>query len=99
MSADRVVSSSSSHIIGEGATLFTDMMDTMLKVLDRRMALTLATGQFKPQMTSCAKDSYPDWFLQVQGNDKISEVSYRYSDSLSLDNNPMVLVKLKDLAH
>ena len=34
MSADRVVSSSSSHIIGEGATVFTDMTDTMLKVLD-----------------------------------------------------------------
>ena len=35
MSADRVVSSSSSHVIGEGATIFTDMTDTMLKVLDR----------------------------------------------------------------
>ena len=35
MSADRVVFSSSSHIIGEGATVFTDMTDTMLKVLDR----------------------------------------------------------------
>ena len=35
MSADRVVSSSSSHIIGEGATVFTDMTDTMLKVLDQ----------------------------------------------------------------
>ena len=35
MSADRVVSSSSSHIIGEGTTVFTDMTDTMLKVLDR----------------------------------------------------------------
>ena len=35
MSEDRVVSSSSSHIIGEGTTLFTDMTDTMLKVLDQ----------------------------------------------------------------
>ena len=35
MSADRVETSSSSHIIGEGATVFTDMTDTMLKVLDR----------------------------------------------------------------
>ena len=34
MGADRVVSSSSSHIIGEGATVFTDMTYTMLKVLD-----------------------------------------------------------------
>ena len=59
----------------------------------------LATGQCKPQMTSCTKDSYPDWFLPVQGNYKISEVSYGYSDSLSLDSNPMVQVELKDLAH
>ena len=36
----------------------------------------LATGQLKPQMTSGTKDSYPDWFLPVQGNYKISEVSY-----------------------
>ena len=50
-------------------------------------------------MTSCAKDSYPDLYLPVQGNYKISEVFYGYSDSLSLDNNPMVLVELEDLAH
>ena len=35
MGADKVVSPSSSHIIGEGATIFTDMTDTMLKVLDQ----------------------------------------------------------------
>ena len=35
MGADRVVSPSSSHIIGEDTTVFTDMTDTMLKVLDR----------------------------------------------------------------
>ena len=35
MGADRVLSSSSSHIVGEGATVFTDMTDTMLKVLDQ----------------------------------------------------------------
>ena len=34
MSADRVKTSSSSHIIGEGTAVFTDMTDTMLKVLD-----------------------------------------------------------------
>ena len=37
--------------------------------------------------------------LPVKGNFRISEVFYGYSDSLSLDNNPMVLVELKDLAH
>ena len=35
MNVDRAVSSISHHVIGEGATVFTDMTDTMLKVLDR----------------------------------------------------------------
>ena len=56
-------------------------------------------GPSRSQLTSYAKDSYPDLYLPVQGNYKISEVFYGYSDSLSLDNNPMVLVELKDLAH
>ena len=47
----------------------------------------LATGQTRSQLTSYAKDSYPDLYLPVQGNFKISEVFYGYSDSLSLDNN------------
>ena len=40
MNVDRAVSSSSHHIIGEGATVCTDMTDTMLKVLGRPMAVT-----------------------------------------------------------
>ena len=59
----------------------------------------LATGQPRSQLTSYVKDSYPDLYLPVKGNFRISEVFYGYSDSLSLDNNPMVLVELKDLAH
>ena len=35
MNVERAVSSSSQPIIGERATVFTDMTDTMLKVLDR----------------------------------------------------------------
>ena len=42
------------------------------------------------------KDTNPDWFLPVTGSPRISEVFYGYSDSLSLDNNPMVLVGLKE---
>ena len=37
---ERVVPTSSHPIIGEIAAMLTDMMDTMLKVLDRRMAVT-----------------------------------------------------------
>ena len=59
----------------------------------------LVTGQPRSQLTSYVKDSYPDLYLPVKGNFRISEVFYGYPDSLSLDNNPMVLVELKDLAH
>ena len=59
----------------------------------------LATGQPRSQLTCYAKDSYPDLYLPVKGNFRISEVFYGYSYSLSLDNSPMVLVELKDLAH
>ena len=37
---ERVVPTSSYHIIGESPAMFTDMTDTMLKVLDRRVAVT-----------------------------------------------------------
>ena len=36
---DKAVPTSSPPIIGESAGIFTDMTDTMLKVLDRRMAI------------------------------------------------------------
>ena len=111
--ADKVISPRSGHIIAEGATIFTDMTDTILKVLDRQMALTaqarelenslaenaLAAGQPKPQLTSYMKDLHPDLYLPVEGNCKISEAFYANSDSLSLDNNPVVLVELKDFVH
>ena len=35
-----VVSPSSGHVIGEGAAIFTDMMETMLDILDQQMALS-----------------------------------------------------------
>ena len=47
-------------------------------------------------MTGYIQDTNPDWFLPVTGNPRISEVFYGYSDSLSLDNNPLVLVELKE---
>ena len=109
----RAVSSSSHHIIGEGATVFTDMSDTMLKVLDRQMAATaqaqelenslaenaFVIGQPRQNMTGYMKDAGPDWLLPVKGNPRISEVFYGCSDSLSLDNNSMVLVELKEFIY
>ena len=50
-------------------------------------------------MTGYMKDSNPDWFLPVKGYPRISEVFYGYADSLSLDNNAMVLVELKEFIY
>ena len=110
LKVERAMSTSSHPIIGESATVFTDMTDTMLKVLDRQMAVTaqawelenslaenaFAIRQPRQNMTGYMKDTNPDWFLLMTGNPRISEVFYGYSDSLSLDNNPMVLVELKE---
>ena len=52
---ERVVSTSSHPIIGESAAMFTDMTDTMLKVLDRRMA---ATAQARELENTFAENAY-----------------------------------------
>ena len=105
----RVVSPSS-EIIGEGAAIFTDMTETILNVLDQQMAMTSDTQQLESlssidkQMkgtqggnttTSDQKGNYPDLFLPIVENHRISDQFCRYLDSLSADNNPMVLVELK----
>ena len=65
----QVVSPSSVHIIGEGATIFTDITETMLDALDQQMVMstetqkpessltdnTLTTRQTRSQMTSDTK--------------------------------------------
>ena len=82
----RVVSPSS-EIIGEGAAIFTDMTETILNILDQQMAMTPDTQQSKgfssidKQMkgtqgenatTSDQKENYPDLFLPVVENYRIS---------------------------
>ena len=42
---------------------------------------------------------YPDLFLSVVENHRITDCFCGYSDSLSADNNPMVLVKLESLSY
>ena len=58
-----------------------------------------AIGQPRQNMTGYMKDSNPDWFLPVKGNPRLSEVFYGYADSLSLDNNSMVLVELNEFIY
>ena len=53
----------------------------------------------KKSTTSEQKESYPDLLLPVAENYRISDCFYGDSDSLSADNNPMVLVVLKNLSY
>ena len=109
------VVSPSSEIIGEGVAIFTDMMETILNVLDKQVAMsaspqqqskglssddnqTKVTQSKEPKM-SIQKEGYPDLFLPVVENYRISDHFCGYSDSLSTDNNPMVLVELNNLSY
>ena len=51
------------------------------------------------QVTHDMKDIYPDLYLPVVENYQISDTFYGYSDSLSADNNSMILVELKGLSY
>ena len=108
------VVSPSSEIIGEGAAVFTDMTETILDVLDKQVAMSPGTQQIKglsssdnqtkrthgnESKTSIQKEGYPDLFLPVVENYRISDCFCGYSDSLSADNNPMVLVELNNLSY
>ena len=55
--------------------------------------------QGRTQITSDPKDLYPDLYLPVAENYRISDRFCRYLDSLSADNNPMILVELKGLSY
>ena len=55
--------------------------------------------QGRTQMVSDPKGAYPNLFLPVAKNHRISDRFCGYSDSLSADNNPMVLVELNSLSY
>ena len=125
MIGHRVVSPvSTGHIIGEGATIFTDTTETMLTTLGQQITLSskaqkpegsltdnvLPPGQIvdssnigelktRSQTTHDTKDIYPDLYLPATEYYKISNQFYRYIDSMSTDNNPMVLVELTGLSY
>ena len=90
------------------------MTETILNVLDKQVAMSpgsqkvkgLSSGdnqikgiQGKEPKTSIQKEGYPDLFLPVVENYRISDHFHGYSDSLSADNNPMVLVELNNLSY
>ena len=109
------VVSPSSEIIGEGAAIFTDMMEIILNVLYKQVAMTsdsqqpvkglslndnqIKGTQGKEPKSSIQKEGYPDLFVPVVENYRISDHFCGYLDSLSADNNPMVLVELNNLSY
>ena len=52
-----------------------------------------------PQTVSEIEDKYPDLYLPVAENYRISDRFYGYTDSMSAENNPMVLVELTGLSY
>ena len=52
-----------------------------------------------PQTGNEIEDKYPDLYLPVAANYRISNRFYGYMDSMSAKNNPMVLVELTGLSY
>ena len=91
------------------------MTERILNVLDKQVAmspdsqqqvkgLSLNDNQIKGMQgkepkSSTQKEDYPDLFLPVVENYRISDRFHGYSDSLSTDNNPMVLIELNNLSY
>ena len=101
-----------SEIIGEGAAVFTDMTETILDALDKQVNMSTSFEQAgrsslkedqkekiqkEKSLVPTQKDDFPDLFLPVRENYRISDSFCGYSDSLPTDNNQMVLVELSNL--
>ena len=56
-------------------------------------------SQTRSQVTYDTKDIYPKLYLPVAENYKISDQFYGYTDSMSADNNPVILVELTGLSY
>ena len=52
-----------------------------------------------PQTVSEIENKYPNLYLPVAENYRISKRCYGYMDSMSAENNPMVLVELTGLSY
>ena len=91
------------------------MMETILDILDKQVAMSPSSQQqtkglslndnqtevikSKEPKASPQKEDYPDLFLPIMENYRISNHFHGYLDSLSTDNNPMVLVELNNLSY
>ena len=91
------------------------MTETKLDVLDKQVATSPGSQQHTKGLysndnqkevvksiepkTSSQKEDYSDLFLPIMENYRISDCFCGYLDSLSADNNPMVLVELNNLSY
>ena len=67
----------------------------MLSVKDNQKGVTKS----KESKSSPQKEDYPDLFLPIMENYRISDHFHGYLDSLSADNSPMFLVELNNLSY
>ena len=109
------IASPSSEIIGQGAAIFMDMTETILDILDKQVAMSPGSQQHtkglsskddprevvksKEARVSAQNEDYPNLFPPIMENYRISDCFCGYVDSLSADNNLMVLVELNDLSY
>ena len=104
----------SSEIIGEGAVIFTHMTEMILDALDKQVNMSTSSQHVKRSspkedqkekiqkeklQVPTQKEDFPDLFLPVRENYRISDRFHGYLDSLSADNNQMVLVELNNLSY
>ena len=91
------------------------MTEAILDVLDKQVATSPGSQQhtkglssndnqkevvkIKEPKTSSQEEDYPDLFLPIMENYRISDRFHGYLDSLSADNNLMVLVELNNLSY
>ena len=52
-----------------------------------------------PQTVSEVEDKYPNLYLLVAENYRISNRFYGYTDSISMENNPIIVVELTGLSY
>ena len=90
------------------------MTETILDALDKQVDISTGSQQVEKlshkedeketnlkenSQVSTQKDNFPDLFLPVRENYRISDHFCGYSDSSSADNNQMVLVELNNLSY
>ena len=91
------------------------MTETILDILDKQVATSPGSQQHAEGLSSndeqkemikseearvsTQKEDYPDLFLPIMENYRISDRFHSCLDSLSADNNPMVLVELNNLSY